>query len=228
MFLTVCSQLQIMIDFLSPACGDEREGGLVFAWNIVSRSISILEAGTSDLRNATLLDVLRDATESEFEKATTSDPVKPVLHDVVHIVSFMTIFLLELTANKAYGKREEGEDDTNSALEASLISAYRQVFAQQHPWIVQKTIEDAISASSPSQRAFFAALRCGNERVARNERILREVLRTCGNQLQVGTNYGLVALMLSLTRSLTFFTLLCCVHQLLHDHLVDCLDEENS
>lgn len=174
-----------MTALLGPAVSDEGEGGLVFAWNILSRSISTLEAATSDLRNATLQKVLRDARGSDFEEDASKHPVRPVLRDIQHVVRFMATFLLELTTVNAGDTREHKANDSSNVLGASLRSAYRQVFAQLHPWIVQKMVEDAITASSLSQSAFFTALRRGNERVVRNERILRKLLRTCGSQLQV-------------------------------------------
>ncbi|TYZ63586.1 hypothetical protein PybrP1_010880 [[Pythium] brassicae (nom. inval.)] len=179
-FLSVCSELQRMLALLRPGTGPR--GGLVFASNVLARGIAALEATEDDLQTATLQESLLRAGAAE----AAAGPTKAAVRGVARVLLFLSTFLLELTSGMASAKRAAAETTCDSdGLRPILLAAYRRVFASRHPWIVQRTVADAVAASTPSRSAFFAALRSGNERVVRNDRTLEAALRTCGAQLQV-------------------------------------------
>lgn len=179
MFLSVCSELQRMIALLSPVTSPG--SGLVFAWNVLARGIAALETTEDDLQTVTLQELPLRSNANESPNHTTS-----AVGGVASVVLFVATFLLELTSGTSSAKRAATAPPHNDdELRSVLLSAYRRVFASRHPWIVQRTVADAIGAATPSRSAFFAALRAGNERIVRTDRILEGTLRTCGLQLQV-------------------------------------------
>lgn len=179
-FLAVCSELQRMISFLTPVSSPG--GGLIFAWNTLARGIAALEATEDDLQTATLQEALLRAGSKEAESRARS-----AVQGIAHVLQFVSAFLLELTSASSNhaSKKSAADASRDDELRSVLLSAYHHVFGPMHPWIVQKTVTEAISASSPTRSTFFAALRHGNERVVRSDRILERALRTCGMQLKV-------------------------------------------
>lgn len=161
---------------IASLCRTNGEGGIIFAWNTLNSSIAALEASVDELRNVTLQDLLRSAAD----QATANDStVHSTTREISTVLEFMSKFLLDLTS--------AGASQDKNALAASLESAYRHAFTSLHPWLVQKTILDSFATSCPSQRAFYATLCRGNERLVRNDHALTDILRACGSHLHVRT-----------------------------------------